>query len=96
MVIGCTLTYDYCPTGRAWARPTGIAAASPGTRSLPSWPGRIVTGLPVRKYAQAAAIVRAQITDGTLKPGQPAPSGDAAGPPHRLLDAHLPQGPARP
>jgi hypothetical protein len=29
----------------------------------------------VRKYEQAAAIVRAQITDGTLKPGQPAPSG---------------------
>ncbi len=36
-----------------------------------------MTGLPVRKYEQAAAIVRAQITDGTLKPGQPAPSGDA-------------------
>jgi DNA-binding XRE family transcriptional regulator len=31
----------------------------------------------VHKYEQAAAIVRAQITDGTLKPGQPAPSGDA-------------------
>jgi hypothetical protein len=27
------------------------------------------------KYEQAAAIVRAQIADGTLKPGQPAPSG---------------------
>jgi hypothetical protein len=27
------------------------------------------------KYAQAAAIVRAQVADGTLKPGQPAPSG---------------------
>jgi hypothetical protein len=36
-----------------------------------------VTGLPAHKYEQAAAIVRAQITDGTLKPGQPAPSGDA-------------------
>jgi hypothetical protein len=34
-----------------------------------------VTGLPAIKYAQAAAIVRAQIADGTLKPGQPAPSG---------------------
>ncbi|HEY1665467.1 MAG TPA: helix-turn-helix domain-containing protein [Trebonia sp.] len=34
-----------------------------------------MTGLPAHKYAQAAAIVRAQITDGTLKPGQPAPSG---------------------
>ena len=34
-----------------------------------------MTGLPVHKYAQAAAIVRAQVTDGTLKPGQPAPSG---------------------
>jgi hypothetical protein len=31
----------------------------------------------VHKYEQAASIVRAQITDGTLKPGQPAPSGDA-------------------
>jgi hypothetical protein len=29
------------------------------------------------KYAQAAAIVRAQVADGTLKPGQPAPSGAA-------------------
>jgi hypothetical protein len=27
------------------------------------------------KYLQAAAIVRTQVTDGTLKPGQPAPSG---------------------
>jgi hypothetical protein len=27
------------------------------------------------KYLQAAAIVRAQVADGTLKPGQPAPSG---------------------
>ena len=36
-----------------------------------------MTGLPAHKYQQAAAIVRAQITDGTLKPGQPAPSGDA-------------------
>jgi hypothetical protein len=36
-----------------------------------------VTGLPAHKYQQAAAIVRAQITDGTLKPGQPAPSGAA-------------------
>jgi Helix-turn-helix domain/Bacterial regulatory proteins, gntR family len=34
-----------------------------------------VTGVPVPKYAQAAALVRAQVTDGTLKPGQPAPSG---------------------
>jgi hypothetical protein len=32
-----------------------------------------VTTLP--KHAQAAALVRAQITDGTLMPGQPAPSG---------------------
>jgi Helix-turn-helix domain/Bacterial regulatory proteins, gntR family len=30
---------------------------------------------PPLKYAQAAAIVRAQISDGTLKPGAPAPSG---------------------
>jgi Helix-turn-helix domain/Bacterial regulatory proteins, gntR family len=29
------------------------------------------------KYAQAAAIVRAQVADGTLRPGQPAPSGAA-------------------
>ncbi|HEX4832402.1 MAG TPA: GntR family transcriptional regulator [Trebonia sp.] len=34
-----------------------------------------MTGLPLHKYEQAAAIVRAQITDGTLKPGQPTPSG---------------------
>jgi hypothetical protein len=34
-----------------------------------------VTGVPAPKYAQAAALVRAQVTDGTLKPGQPAPSG---------------------
>jgi DNA-binding transcriptional MocR family regulator len=27
------------------------------------------------RYAQAAAIVRAQVADGTLRPGQPAPSG---------------------
>jgi len=27
------------------------------------------------RHAQAAAIVRAQVTDGTLKPGQAAPSG---------------------
>jgi Helix-turn-helix domain/Bacterial regulatory proteins, gntR family len=33
-----------------------------------------VTGA-VPKYAQAAALVRAQVADGTLKPGQPAPSG---------------------
>jgi Helix-turn-helix domain/Bacterial regulatory proteins, gntR family len=30
---------------------------------------------PVPKYMQAAAIVRAQVTDGTLRPGQAAPSG---------------------
>jgi hypothetical protein len=34
-----------------------------------------VTGLPALKHAQAAAIIRAQVADGTLKPGQPAPSG---------------------
>ena len=34
-----------------------------------------MTAQPARKYAQAAAIIRAQIADGTLKPGQPAPSG---------------------
>ena len=27
------------------------------------------------KYTQVAAIVRAQVADGTLRPGQPAPSG---------------------
>lgn len=31
----------------------------------------------VPKYARVAAIVRAQIADGTLSPGVPAPSGDA-------------------
>ncbi|HEY1670512.1 MAG TPA: helix-turn-helix domain-containing protein [Trebonia sp.] len=30
---------------------------------------------PARKYLQAAAIVRTQVTDGTLRPGQAAPSG---------------------
>jgi DNA-binding transcriptional MocR family regulator len=30
---------------------------------------------PARKYLQAAAIVRAQVADGTLRPGQAAPSG---------------------
>jgi hypothetical protein len=34
-----------------------------------------VTGVPVLKHAQAAELVRAQVADGTLKPGQPAPSG---------------------
>jgi DNA-binding transcriptional MocR family regulator len=34
-----------------------------------------VTGPRAARYAQAAAIVRAQVADGTLKPGQPAPSG---------------------
>jgi hypothetical protein len=34
-----------------------------------------VTGFPGSKYAQATALVRAQVADGTLKPGQPAPSG---------------------
>jgi hypothetical protein len=29
----------------------------------------------VHKYEQAAAVVQAQVADGTLKPGQPAPSG---------------------
>lgn len=31
----------------------------------------------VRKFEQAAASVRSQIADGTLRPGQPAPSGAA-------------------
>jgi DNA-binding GntR family transcriptional regulator len=30
-------------------------------------------GLP--KYARVAALVRGQVADGTLRPGQPAPSG---------------------
>jgi hypothetical protein len=34
-----------------------------------------VIGVPVPKHAQAAALVRAHVADGTLKPGQPAPSG---------------------
>lgn len=34
-----------------------------------------MTGLPAPRYAQAAEIIRAQVADGTLKPGQPAPSG---------------------
>lgn len=35
----------------------------------------MTTGPDAHKYVQAAAIVRAQIKDGTLSPGQPAPSG---------------------
>jgi Bacterial regulatory proteins, gntR family len=34
-----------------------------------------VTPLPVPKYVRAAAVVRAQVADGTLKPGEAAPSG---------------------
>src|SRR3984893_6381542 len=58
-------------------RPARIRQPRMGTRSPSSRPGRIMTRLPARKYEQAAAIVRAQIADGTLKSGQPAPSGDA-------------------
>ena len=58
-------------------RPAGSRQPHVGTRSPSYRPGRIVTGLPAHKYEQAAAIVRAEVTDGTLKPGQPAPSGDA-------------------
>jgi hypothetical protein len=36
-----------------------------------------VTGADVPKYQRAAALVRAQVANGTLKPGQPAPSGAA-------------------
>jgi hypothetical protein len=35
-----------------------------------------VTGVTAPKYARAAAIVRAQVTDGTLRPGQASPSGE--------------------
>ncbi|HET6190174.1 MAG TPA: GntR family transcriptional regulator [Trebonia sp.] len=38
-----------------------------------------MTGVPASKYAQAAAIIRAQVADGSLKPGQPAPSGAQLG-----------------
>jgi len=34
-----------------------------------------MTPLPAPKYAQAAAIIRAQVADGTLTPGEAAPSG---------------------
>jgi DNA-binding GntR family transcriptional regulator len=34
-------------------------------------------GVGARKFEQAAESVRSQITDGTLRPGQPAPSGAA-------------------
>ncbi len=36
-----------------------------------------MTSAPESKYVQVAGIVRAQIADGTLKPGHSAPSGDA-------------------
>jgi hypothetical protein len=34
-----------------------------------------IAKVPVPKYVQAGAIVRAQVTDGTLRPGHAAPSG---------------------
>lgn len=34
-----------------------------------------MTPPPALKYVQAATVVRAQVADGTLKPGQAAPSG---------------------
>jgi hypothetical protein len=38
IVIGCTLTYDYCPTGRAWdAR---LESGSPTWVPVPSIPDR--------------------------------------------------------
>jgi hypothetical protein len=37
----------------------------------------VADGTGVRKFEQAAASVRSQIADGTLRPGQPAPSGAA-------------------
>jgi hypothetical protein len=38
IVIGCTLTYDYCPTGRAWdAR---LESGSPTWVPVPSLPDR--------------------------------------------------------
>lgn len=46
-----------------------------GARYPAAGTGRVMTGQPARKYEQAAAIIRAQVADGTLKPGQPAPSG---------------------
>ena len=38
MVIGCTLTYDYCPTGRAWA--ARLESGSLTWVPVPSLPGR--------------------------------------------------------
>jgi GntR family transcriptional regulator/MocR family aminotransferase len=37
----------------------------------------MTTGKGTPKYARVAAAVRGQIADGTLRPGQPAPSGAA-------------------
>jgi hypothetical protein len=37
-----------------------------------------------RRYVLAAEIIRAQIADGTLRPGMPALSGAALGPGYRL------------
>ena len=38
IVIGCTLTYDYCPTGQAWA--ARLESGSPTWVLVPSLPDR--------------------------------------------------------
>jgi hypothetical protein len=38
MVIGCGLTYDYCPTGRVWA--ARLESGSPTWVLVPSLPDR--------------------------------------------------------
>lgn len=38
-------------------------------------PSRLAQVMTLPKYAQVAESIRAQIAEGTLKPGQPAPSG---------------------
>jgi hypothetical protein len=38
IVIGCTLSYDYCPTGRAWA--ARMESGRPAWAPVPRQPGR--------------------------------------------------------
>ncbi len=40
-------------------------------------PARLARAMSLPKHAQAAALVRAQVADGTLPPGKLAPSGEA-------------------
>ena len=49
----------------------------PRIQHAPRNASAMITGKGVPKYARVAAAVRGQIAEGTLRPGQPAPSGAA-------------------